>query len=80
MSSVEQWWYFTFVERQFFLKDTYLKVWGTFDTARDKVIKELGTAWGFQYDEERFLPQIPRFGLREVTFAEARRYLMRERE
>jgi len=50
----KQYWYFTFMQKQTDKKNSYAKIWGTYDTARQKMVEEFGEAWAFQYgsDEE----------------------------
>ncbi len=49
----EQWWYFTFGYGQ---KNAghYVKFYGTYAEARDKMIEKYGLAWAFQYSEEEW--------------------------
>ena len=44
----ERWWIMTFGHGQEHA-GYYVKVWGTFSSARQKMIKKYGTAWAFQY-------------------------------
>jgi hypothetical protein len=38
------------------------------EEARTFMMKVYGAKWGFSYDEKDFLPQIEKYGLREVPF------------
>lgn len=64
--SEEQNYYFTFMLRQEELKDKYVKVFGTYNEARAKMVNNFGIEWAFQYTEKEFLPQIEMFGLTEL--------------
>ena len=59
-------WYFTFGSGHAH-PDGYMKIHGTFNSARDHMHKMYGLKWAFQYNEEEFMPQIKRWGLKEVT-------------
>ncbi len=59
-------WYFTFGSGQAH-PNGYVKIHGTFNSARDHMHKLYGSKWAFQYSEEEFMPQIKRWGLKEVT-------------
>lgn len=37
------------------------------EEAREIMIEQYGTTWGFQYDEEQFLPQIVKYRLKELV-------------
>jgi hypothetical protein len=58
-------WYFTFMQKQEY-KNRYVKIFGTFFEAREKMVKAFGDQWCIQYSEEEFIPQIEMFGLREL--------------
>lgn len=47
----DQWWIFTFGGGQKYA-GRYVKIKGTFDSARQKMIDRYGLEWGFQYSEE----------------------------
>jgi len=59
-------WYFTFGSGHAH-PNGYVKIHGTFNSARDQMHKMYGPKWAFQYNEEEFIPQIKRWGLKEVT-------------
>jgi hypothetical protein len=62
-------WYFTFMQKHEH-RNRYVKIFGSFGEAREKMVKAFGTKWAFQYSEEEFIPQIERFGLRELEIRE----------
>ena len=37
------------------------------DRAREAMFSAHGNRWGFQYDEEEFLPQIDKYGLKRLS-------------
>lgn len=49
----ESWWYFTFGDGQEH-EGMYVKIYGTFITARDKMCERYGTEWAFQYSEKKW--------------------------
>lgn len=49
----EQYWVFTFGSGQKYA-GRYVKIKGTFNAARQKMIDKYGTNWGFQYSEEEW--------------------------
>ena len=49
----EGWWYFTFGFGQP-NAGRYVKIWGTFESARYKMIVLYGYKWAFQYSEEEW--------------------------
>ncbi len=49
----EQWWYCTFGCRQKHA-GKYVKVRGTFNSARKKMFDKYGAEWSFQYSEEEW--------------------------
>jgi hypothetical protein len=59
-------WYFTFMQKQEDLKDKYMVFEGTYGEAREEMCEVCGTAWGFQYSADNFLPQIEKYGLTEI--------------
>ena len=59
-------WYFTFGSGHAH-PNGYVKIHGTFNSARDQMHKMYGPKWAFQYNEKEFMPQIKRWGLKEVT-------------
>jgi len=59
--------YFTFMQKQEGLKNGYVKIYGTFGGAREKMVSLFGDKWAFQYTEEQFLPQINRFHLSRIA-------------
>lgn len=58
-------WYFTFGSGHAH-PDGYVKIHGTFNSAREQMHKMYGPKWAFQYNEKEFMPQIKRWGLKEV--------------
>lgn len=46
----KQWWTFTFGYGQKY-EGMYVRIYGTFDTARRKMFERYGAEWGFQYNE-----------------------------
>lgn len=58
-------WYFTFGSGHAH-PNSYVKIHGTFGSARDQMHKMYGPKWAFQYTEKEFMPQIKRWGLTEV--------------
>lgn len=59
-------WYFTFGTDERGLQNSYVKIEGTFDEAREKMFEAFGDQWAFQYSEEQFLPQITAYNLEEL--------------
>ena len=51
----EQYWYFTFMQKQSGLNDKYVKIYGTFNQARLKMFKKFGSEWFSQYNEKEFM-------------------------
>ena len=47
------WWIFTFGTGQPHAGH-YVRIYGTFDSAREKMFRKYGSAWGFQYSEEEW--------------------------
>ena len=67
--SLEQNWIFTFGCGQRHAGH-YVKIFGTFNSARDEMIRRYGTEWCFQYTEEEFFNNdIPSY-LRETELIE----------
>ena len=59
-------WYFTFGSDTS-LAQNYIKIEAmSAGDARAEMFKHQGVLWGFQYDEEAFLPQIKEYTLTEV--------------
>lgn len=48
-----KWWYFTFGcgQKQ---AGFYVKIFGTYDVAREKMFEKYGSQWGFQYSEREW--------------------------
>ena len=44
----------------------YVCIFDTHDGARERMFARFGAKWAFQYDEDRFLPQIKRYNLYQV--------------
>ena len=53
MENKEQWYVFTFGCGQKF-GGHYVRIWGTYNSARKKMFEEYGDEWSFQYTEEDF--------------------------
>lgn len=49
----EGWWIFTFGSGQEHA-GYYVKIWGTFGSAREKMFAEYGKRWAFQYSEKQW--------------------------
>lgn len=49
----EKWWYFTFGSGQP-NEGHYVKFYGTFESAREKMEERYEDGWGFQYSEEEW--------------------------
>lgn len=49
----EQWWIFTFGSGQQYAGH-YVKIKGTWDSAREKMFAKYGKDWGFQYSEKEW--------------------------
>lgn len=47
-------------------KNKYAKFVGTYESARDEMMKHYGKEWCMQYDEEQFKGQPEKFGLAEI--------------
>lgn len=52
--SKEQWWIFTFGSGQP-NAGKYVKIYGTFSSARAKMISKYGLVWAFQYPEKQWV-------------------------
>lgn len=50
----ERWWVFTFGKGQEH-EGYYVKIWGTYSSARSKMMKRYGLAWSFQYSFEDWI-------------------------
>ena len=46
----KQWWIFTFGYGQKY-QNHYVRIYGTFDSARQKMFDKYGSEWSFQYTE-----------------------------
>lgn len=53
MSESKKWYIFTFGVGQEH-EGHYIKIYGTYDSAREKMFEMYGDKWAFQYDEERW--------------------------
>lgn len=49
----KQWWIFTFGYGQQY-EGMYVKIYGTFDSARRKMFERYGDEWAFQYSEKEW--------------------------
>lgn len=45
----EEWWVFTFGVGQLF-EGYYVRIWGTYESARKKMVDKYGLNWAFQYN------------------------------
>ena len=61
----EQDYYFTFcgIHKE---KNCYVKIHGTFGSARQEMFNRFGVNWGFQYTEKEFGSQAEDYGLTEI--------------
>ena len=59
-------WYFTFMQKQADLKNKFVRIEGSYEEARMKMVERFGSSWANQYSEEEFLPQIKDYGLTEI--------------
>ena len=48
MNNEKQWWIFTFGYGQKY-EGYYVKIWGTYDSAREIMFDRFGSEWAFQY-------------------------------
>jgi hypothetical protein len=60
----EQHWYFTWGFGQEH-PNCYTKIWGTFSSARDEMIRRYGDKWAFQY-ESADSAGVDRWNLKEI--------------
>lgn len=58
-------WYFTFGSNHAH-PNGYVRLFGTFNSAREEMFRRFGPKWSMQYDEETFLPQIKCYNLYQV--------------
>lgn len=49
----EGWWIFTFGQGQKYT-GYYVKIWGTYESARNKMFQKYGNEWAFQYSLEEW--------------------------
>jgi hypothetical protein len=54
-------WYFTFMHNQHHISGRYVRLEGTCGETLAKINGAIGTRYGFQYNEIRFIPQIERY-------------------
>lgn len=66
MTGRQQYWYFTFMQKQSLLKDRYVKIYGTMKEARKIMFENFGDNWANCYTCQNFESQIQKFGLREL--------------
>ena len=74
MLEVGQYWYFTFGFGQQY-QNMFVKIYGTDEGARRKMVKVFGQKWSMQYSElewrdEYGISQQTRFNLKELQFPE----------
>ena len=62
----EQNWIFTFGFGQEH-QNQYIKIFGTFDSARQKMFKRYESKWAFQYPAETKEAHLIKYGLRELV-------------
>ena len=65
MEEQPQNWYFTFGFSHAYPKG-YVKINGTFSETRQKMFSKFEDKWSMQYTENKFIPQIERFDLKEI--------------
>lgn len=58
-------WYFTFGSGQAH-PNCYVKIEGTFQSAREEMHRRYGPKWSFQYNQDEFPAIAKRWGMREV--------------
>jgi hypothetical protein len=56
--------------KQPLLKSRFVKIAGTCNETRTTLYNIIGDKWGFQYEEEAFLPQIDYYHLTEISLDE----------
>jgi hypothetical protein len=62
----KQYYYFTFCYGDHEYRNCFIKFYGTYSEAREKMVNRFGIKWAFQYNEEEFKDQIEKFNLKEV--------------
>lgn len=72
MSEKERDWFFTFGCGQQYA-NMYVKIRGTFSTARQNMFDLVGDRWAFQYDEDEFPAIAERWNWKEITPEQIRR-------
>ena len=65
----KQYWYFTFMDRQTLLRDKYVKIFGTYDEARQIMVDNFESKWGFQYETAE-KAGVDIYGLKELIEGE----------
>ena len=55
----EEWWIFTFGVGHPH-EGHYVKIWGTFGSARQKMFEKYGDQWSFQYSEQEWIDWVAR--------------------
>lgn len=58
-------WYFSFGHGQIH-RGRYVKIFGTFRSARDQMFAHFGPRWSMQYEEPDMLKHISRYGWTEL--------------
>jgi len=61
----KEYWYFTFGGCHS-TPNAYVKIYGTFSEARQKMINKFGVKWAFQYSEKEFKGQPEKYNLYEI--------------
>ena len=61
----EEKWYFTWGCGQEF-PHCYTMIKGTFEEARDIMVRDYGIAWSMQYSESEFAGQAEKYGLKQI--------------
>lgn len=61
----EQFWYFTFCMDDDEKRNKYVKFYGTYMDARNKMFAKFGKHWAFQYNAKQIMKSIKEFGLTE---------------
>lgn len=66
----KKWFYFTFPASGGDHPNGYTRAYGTYESAREQMVKAFGTAWAFQYNEEQFGGQADEYGMHFVPMPE----------
>jgi len=66
MKEQHQDWYFTFKYQDKELRNKYMVIHGTYESARNTIIELREDSWSFQYSKDEFKGQVEQYGLTEV--------------